>query len=167
MIRVAIITVSDGVAAGTREDKSGPALEEAASARLPGGAAIVGREVIPDEPDAIASRVRALADGHAADLILVSGGTGVAPRDRTPEAIRRIADLEIPGFGERMRAETGRAFPAAYLSRGLGVVVAGSVVLALPGSPRGAVECFEAVAELLPHAIGLASGGPSSHPRRS
>jgi molybdenum cofactor synthesis domain-containing protein len=163
-MRVAIVTVSDGVASGSREDRGGPACEEAlAESRI--GHVVVSREAIPDVPDRIAETVRARADSGDADLILLTGGTGVSPRDRTPEAVRSVLDIEAPGLAEKMRAETGRDFAAAYLSRQVAGVRGRTIVLALPGSPKGAADCFRTVAELLPHALDLVRGERARHPR--
>ena len=162
-IRVAIVTVSDGVASGARQDRGGPACEAAlAASRVPH--AVVSRETVPDEPDQIEQAVRAFADSGGIDLVVLTGGTGLSPRDRTPEAVRRVLDLEAPGLAERMRAETGRDFPAAFLSRQVAGVRGHTLVLALPGSPKGASDCLRVVADLLPHAIELARGERPPHP---
>jgi molybdenum cofactor synthesis domain-containing protein len=162
-IRVAIVTVSDGVAAGEREDRGGPACEEAL---VRSGVVhdVVLRRVLADDPDAISAVVRDQADSRAADLIVLTGGTGLSPRDRTPEAVRRVLDVEAPGLSEKMRADTGRGFPAAYLSREVAGVRGESVVVALPGSPKGAADCLLAIAALLPHAVELARGERPKHP---
>jgi molybdenum cofactor synthesis domain-containing protein len=162
-IRVAIVTVSDGVASGARQDRGGPACEEAlAASRIPH--TVVSRETIADQPDRIEGIVRTLADSGEVDLVVLTGGTGLSPRDRTPEAVRRTLDFEAPGLAERMRAETGRDFPAAYLSRQVAGVRGRTLVLALPGSPKGASDCLRVVADLLPHAIELARGEKPPHP---
>lgn len=161
-IRVAVITVSDGVAAGEREDRGGPACEQAL--RESGVAhEIVSREVLPDDRQRIATVLATKADTGAADLILLTGGTGVAPRDRTPEAVRAAVEFEVPGLAEKMRADTGRELPAAYLSRQVVGVRKKTLVVALPGSPAGAADCLRAIAELLPHAIGLIRGEKTTH----
>jgi molybdenum cofactor synthesis domain-containing protein len=162
MIRAAVLTVSDGVAAGEREDASGPALAVACRDAL--GAEIADRAVVADDRAAISAKVREWS-AAGIDLVLATGGTGVSPRDRTPEAFRDVLDVEIPGLAEKMRAETGTALPAAYLSRQVAGVAGTTVCVALPGSPSGAVECFRAVAGLLPHAIALARGERPRHPR--
>ncbi len=162
-LRVAILTVSDGVAAGARADRGGPACEGAI--RQSGiEHRIVAREVLPDEPERVAVAVRALADADGADLIVLTGGTGVSPRDRTPEAIRAVIDLEVPGLAEKMRAETSRDFPAAYLSRQVVGVRKRALVVALPGSPGGAADCLAAILGLVPHAIALIQGRAPEHP---
>lgn len=162
MIRVAILTVSDAVAAGEREDGGGPALASACREALP-DARVEESAVLADDRDAIARRLREWSRAGV-DLVLATGGTGVSPRDRTPEAFRDAIDFEIPGLAEKMRAETGTAFPAAYLSREVAGVAGSTLCLALPGSPRGAVECFRSVAALLPHAIALVRGERPPHP---
>ena len=162
-IRVAIVTVSDGVAAGEREDRGGPACEEALA--LSGIAhEVVSRETIPDDRHQVARAVRVTADARQADLILLTGGTGVAPRDRTPEGVRDAIELEVPGLAEKMRADTGRAFPAAYLSREIVGVRGHTLVVALPGSPSGAADCLRSIASLLPHAVALIRGERPEHP---
>ena len=163
-IRVAIITVSDGVAAGARDDRGGPACEQALR-ESDVEHVVVSREAIPDERDRIAETVRVRADEGGTDLIVLTGGTGVSPRDRTPEAVRSVLDIEAPGLAEKMRADTGRDFAAAYLSRQVAGVRGRTLVLALPGSPKGAADCLHAVAALLPHALGLVRGERVHHPR--
>lgn len=163
-IRVAIVTVSDGVASGEREDRGGPACEQAL---FESGIAhsIAHRRTTPDDPDSIAAAVRSFADSGEVDLIVLTGGTGLAPRDRTPEAVRGVLDIEAPGLAEKMRADTGRDFPPAYLSREVAGVRARALILALPGSPKGAADCLRAVCGLLPHAVEIVRGERAAHPR--
>jgi molybdopterin adenylyltransferase len=165
-IRIAIITVSDGVAAGARTDAGGPACEEAL--RQSGiDHAVTARETIPDDPAKVTRAIRRRADAGEADLVLATGGTGVAPRDRTPEGVRDAIDFEIPGLAEKMRADTGKDFPAAYLSRQVVGVRGKTLVVALPGSPRGAADCLAAILGLVPHAIALIQGKTAEHPKAS
>ncbi|MCA1612493.1 MAG: molybdenum cofactor biosynthesis protein B [Thermoanaerobaculia bacterium] len=165
-IRVSLLTVSDGVSAGQREDRGGPACEQAlAEAGI--SHTIVSREVLPDDRGRVAFAIRQLADRDHADLVVLTGGTGVAPRDRTPEAVRDVVAFEVPGLAEKMRSETGAAFPPAYLSRQVAGVCQRTLVIALPGSPRGAADCLRAIAGLLPHAVALVRGEAPPHPRPS
>jgi molybdopterin adenylyltransferase len=162
-MRVTIITVSDSVAAGAREDRGGPACEQALK---DAGLAheVISREVLPDDRHQVARAIRVTVDSHKPDLILVTGGTGVAPRDRTPEGVRDAIEFEVPGLAEKMRSDTGHDFPAAYLSRQVVGVRGGTLVVALPGSPKGASDCLGAIAKLLPHAIALIRGERPEHP---
>ena len=157
-IRVGIITVSDRAAAGEYEDHGGPALRAACEER---GWLVEAEAVIPDDR----ARIRTTLLGFSSQgcgLILTTGGTGIAERDVTPEAIRQVMRLEIPGFGETMRARSLEITPNAILSRGLAAVVDRSLVIALPGKPSGAVECLGFVEAAIPHAVKLARGVPTS-----
>jgi molybdenum cofactor synthesis domain-containing protein len=148
-----VLTVSDGVASGTREDTSGEVLAAAVAA----AGFVVERAAVADDPDAIVAAVRAAASGGTR-LIVSTGGTGLGPRDRTPEALRSIAELEIAGFGERMRVEGRQSTPLADLSRSLAVAVGNTLVIAVPGSPSGATESFAAGVPLLDHALEILAG---------
>lgn len=157
-LRVGIITVSDRASAGEYEDHGGPALRVAA---VESGWEVISEAIVPDELETIQRTVRAFSAQGCA-LILTTGGTGIAPRDVTPEAIRGIMRLEIPGFGEAMRMRSLEITPNAILSRSLAAVVDRSLVVALPGKPSGAVECLGFVKGAIPHAAKLAQGIPSS-----
>ena len=152
MIRVAIVTISDSAVAGTREDRSGPALEQRA-AEL--GWSVAKRALVPDDRTLIAKTVANLCD---CDVILTTGGTGLAPRDVTPEAVKLIADREVPGFGELMRSEGLKSTKFAPLSRGGAVTRGSALIVMLPGSPRGAVDSLNAVCGLIPHVVDLLHG---------
>ncbi|HXM98242.1 MAG TPA: MogA/MoaB family molybdenum cofactor biosynthesis protein [Candidatus Dormibacteraeota bacterium] len=155
-MRVAIVTVSDTVAAGTREDASGPA----ALAYCRGlGWEIITSLVFSDDPAQLREQLRKLADSGRVDLILTSGGTGLGPRDNTPESTVAIADMRIPGIAEEMRRIGAQSTPTALLSRAVAVVRNKTIIVNLPGSPKGAVESLAAIAHLLPHAIHVIHGG--------
>ena len=157
-IRAAILTVSDGVHHGTRVDTSGPALAERLRAA---GYTVSHPEVLPDERDRIAAWLRAVTHNRQADVVFTTGGTGVAPRDVTPEAVRDVIDREIPGFGELMRQHGRTSTPMASLSRGLAGVAGGVLIVTLPGSPRGALDSIGAILELVPHVHDLVNGRTS------
>jgi molybdenum cofactor synthesis domain-containing protein len=152
LISVAIVTVSDSAVAGTREDLSGPALEQRA-AEL--GWTVAQRALVPDDRTLIA---RALVNLGGCDVILTTGGTGLAPRDVTPEAVKLIADRDVPGFGERMRSEGLKSTRFAPLSRGGAVTRGSTLIVMLPGSPGGAVDSLNAVSGLIPHVVDLLHG---------
>jgi molybdenum cofactor synthesis domain-containing protein len=152
-----VVTVSDQASAGRRIDESGPAL----AARLERDGYGVELETVPDEVDAIAAAVRRGA--ARGSLVVLTGGTGLAPRDVTPQAVRPLLDYEIPGFGELMRSEGRRSTPFSTVSRSFAGVLGTTLVLAVPGNVRGATESLDAVAELLPHALELLGGGPVHH----
>jgi molybdopterin adenylyltransferase len=158
MITVGIITVSDRVFRGEYEDKGGPALKRFCEKC---GWEIAAQAVVPDEEALIGDKTLEFTSGCS--LVLLTGGTGIAERDVTPEAVRAIATKELPGFGEVMRAKSFRRFPHAILSRNLAAVVGRSLVICLPGSPKGAVECLAYVVEAIPHAIELLHGEPTQH----
>ena len=162
-MRVAVLTVSDGVSNGERVDKGGPALEEVLTSSAIEHEVVL-REVLPDDRQKVARAIRFAAYARNADLVLLTGGTGVAPRDRTPEAVRDVIEFEVPGLAEKMRASTGESFPAAYLSRQVVGVRGKTLVVALPGSPAGAADCLRSIVELLGHAVDLVRGESPGHP---
>jgi molybdenum cofactor synthesis domain-containing protein len=154
-----VLTVSDGVVAGTREDRSGPVVAE----RLTSIGFEVRQEVVADEPDQIARIVAEAAD-NGARLIVTSGGTGLGPRDRTPEGVSGVVDYVVPGFGEAMRAE-GRTHTAlASLSRSFAAVRGQTLIICVPGSPRGASESLDAVDMILAHTLDTLSGRTAHAP---
>src|ERR1700756_2615978 len=157
-IQVGIITISDRASAGDYNDLGGPALKQVAQKI---GWQVLAEAIVPDEMARIQETIRSFAK-QGCGLILTTGGTGVGPRDVTPEAIRTIMRVEIPGFGEVMRAESIKITPNAILSRSLAAIVDLSLVIALPGKPSGAVECLGFVEAAIPHGVALARGTPTS-----
>lgn len=157
MIRVGVLTVSDSSARGEREDLGGPAVAAAAEAL---GWRVERTSVVPDEVKSIEAALREWSDGaEAVDIVLTTGGTGLSPRDVTPEATRAAADREIPGLAERIRRIGETHTPRAVLSRGTCGSRNSTLFVNLPGSPKGAVESLEAVAGVLPHALEMMRGG--------
>ena len=154
-MRVAILTISDSVSRGTHKDASGPDLR-ARCERLSWD--VVSTEILPDDPWTIRDRLMSLADTNTADLILTTGGTGIGPRDSTPEATMEACHKLLPGISELMREEGRKKTPRAALSRAVAGVRGRTLIVNLPGSPRGAVESFDAIADLLPHAIQVLGG---------
>jgi molybdopterin adenylyltransferase len=161
MIRVTIITVSDSAIAGTRQDRSGPALANRA-AEL--GWSVVGREVVADDSDQIAQLLKSAADAEQTDVILTTGGTGIALRDVTPEATRAAIEREIPGIPEVMRFEGRKFTHLAALSRAVAGTRKRTLIVNLPGSPKGAVESLDAVADLILHIVDLLQGRTEHRP---
>ena len=157
-IDVGIITISDRASSGEYDDLGGPVLKLAAENA---GWRVHSEALIPDEIERIQETIRAFS-AQGCGLILTTGGTGIAARDVTPEAIRAIMRVELPGFGEAMRMQSLSITPNAILSRSLAAVVDQSLVVALPGKPSGAVECLGFVAGAIPHAVALAQRVPTS-----
>jgi molybdenum cofactor synthesis domain-containing protein len=154
-IEAKVLTVSDGVIAGTREDKSGVALVDVLTAH---GVTVVDRQVVADGRDNVAAALGALAAGFTG-LIVTTGGTGFGPRDQTPEGTRAVLEREAPGLAEAMRLVN----PLGRLSRGVAGTVGSALVLNTPGSPKGAAECLEAVIDVVPHAVRLMVDAPTNH----
>lgn len=157
--RVAILTVSDRSAQGVRDDASGQVIRELITARL--DADIAAYRVVPDEQPAIEATLREWADGGAVDLILTTGGTGLAPRDVTPEATRAVIEREVPGIPEAMRAASLRVTPFAMLSRMAAGTRGRCLIINLPGSPKGVRENLDVVLPALGHALDKLLGDPN------
>src|SRR5882724_5797611 len=157
-IVVGIVTISDRASAGEYKDFGGPALKEAAQKA---SWQVLSEAIVPDDATRIQETIRSFSQ-QGCGLILTTGGTGVGPRDVTPEAIRAIMRVELPGFGEVMRAESMKITPNAILSRNLAAVVDDSLVIALPGKPSGTVECLGFVAGAIPHGVAVAQRQPTS-----
>src|SRR5437660_6201039 len=157
-IQVGIITISDRASAGDYKDLGGPALREAAQKA---GWQVLAEAIVPDDTTRIQETIRSFSQ-QGCGVILATGGTGIGPRDVTPEAIRAIMRVELPGFGEVMRAESMKITPNSILSRHLAAIVDLSLVITLPGKPSGAVECLGFVKEAIPHGVALAQGTPTS-----
>ncbi|MBV8560426.1 MAG: MogA/MoaB family molybdenum cofactor biosynthesis protein [Acidimicrobiia bacterium] len=154
-LRAKVLTVSDGVVAGTRDDRSGAALLERLTAA---GYEVVDRRAVADGVESVAGALRELTDGFAG-VVVTTGGTGFAPRDLTPEGTREVLDREAPGLAEAMRL----ASPKGRLSRNTAGTAGRAIVLNTPGSSAGAVECLEAVLDVLPHALALLAEEPTEH----
>ncbi len=156
LLGTAIVTVSDSTAAGNREDKSGDAIESMLP-EIP--ASLVIRIVVPDEEDQICEALKTLCARDDIHLILTTGGTGVGPRDVTPEATRRLLEKELPGIAETIRAHGIQKARTAMLSRATAGIAENTVIVNLPGSEKGARESLEAVIDVLHHAFEMAAGG--------
>jgi molybdopterin adenylyltransferase len=154
-LRARILVLSDLANRGEREDRSGPAVREILKAH---GWDVTALEILPDELDQIRSRLEAWTDSEDCDAVFTSGGTGLGPRDATPEATRSVIETEVPGLAELMRAVGSRSTPLAALSRAVTGVRKGKLIVNLPGSPRGARESLESIIEVLPHAIDQIQG---------
>jgi molybdopterin adenylyltransferase len=158
----AVLTISDRCSQGLMEDTAGPAVVAILREQWP--SAQIGISLLPDDEERIAGRLVELSSGsNAATLVLTVGGTGLSPRDRTPEATRRVIDREVPGLAEAMRAIGAQANPYAWLSRGVAGLRERTLIVNLPGSKRGAVESLRSILKLLKHGLEVAAGG-QTHP---
>jgi len=158
-VKVAVLTVSDGVAAGARQDESGEVLAQRA---VEAGFDLAERRVVPDERERISEALWDLTD--LAELVLTTGGTGFAPRDVTPEATAEVIERPTPGLDEAMREASRRASPHGLLSRGASGIVGRTLIVNFPGSPRACAECFDVIAPALSHAVALLAEKPTEHP---
>src|ERR1700758_4628761 len=154
-IQAVIITASDASARGEREDKSGESLVELLTAM---GAHIVAKEILPDDVEPLADKLREYADRHDVNLLITTGGTGFGFRDNTPEATLRVIEREAPGLAEAMRIETLKNTPMAMISRGVSGIRSNTLIVNLPGSPKAVSESFAVIKPVLAHIIDLLSG---------
>ena len=161
-IRAVVITVSDRCARGEQEDESGAAL---AGLLKEMGAEIVATMILPDDLEPLAEKLSGLAERADVNLIVTTGGTGFSPRDNTPEATRAVIEKEAPGLSEAMRMETLKQTPTAMVSRGVCGIRSGTLIINLPGSPKGVRESFNVIKPVLSHAVGLLAGQPHAEAR--
>lgn len=160
MFNTGILTISDKGWQGQRRDKSGQIIRESLSSL---SSSTVKYEVIPDEVDVIAAKLIEWADEGGVDIILTTGGTGLAQRDVTPEATLSIVDRVVPGLTEAMRVETSKVTPSAILSRAVAGVRGKCLIINLPGSPKAVRECLEVILPVIPHAIEIIKGEVTEH----
>ena len=158
-LRVGILTLSDRSASGERADVSGPALADLIRAQ---GWSVAKQEILPDDESAICATLIQWADHGQVDLILTTGGTGFSPRDVTPEATSAVIRRDAPGLAEAMRAESLKKTPHAMLSRAVAGIRGRTLIVNLPGSPKGAVENLQTILPVLPHAVQLLTDDPNS-----
>ena len=158
LIRAVVITSSDACAVGEREDTSGETLVQLLTEL---GAEIVAKEIVNDDLEPLADKLRAYADRPDVNLIVTTGGTGFGPRDNTPEATRSVIEREAPGLAEAMRIETLKQTPMAMISRGVCGIRTGTLIINLPGSPKAVRESFEIIRPVLSHAVALLEGNTS------
>ena len=159
-MRIAVLTVSDAGARGERTDTSGEAIVAWASERRD---LIAARELVPDDTGAIVRVLLAWCDGDVADVVLTTGGTGLSPRDLTPEATRAVLEREAPGIAERIRVSCIESFPRAALSRGLAGVRSRTLIVNLPGSPSGVRDALAALGPIVQHASDIVRGSATDH----
>ena len=161
MITIGVLTISDGASKGERQDTSGETIR-AMVTQLP-DVVIAAGAIIPDEADQIAAVLGEWSDEKRLNLVLTTGGTGLAPRDVTPEATKAVIEREAPGIAEAMRAISLQYTRMAMLSRGIAGVRGHTLIINLPGSPKAVKECLDYVLPVLPHAINLLTEGPKEH----
>ena len=160
MLNIAVLTISDKGSQGQRRDLSGPVIRDILS-RI--GSTVIKYEIIPDEREVIAGKLMEWADGGEVDVILTTGGTGLARRDVTPEATLSVIDRSVPGFAEAMRAKSLEKTPMAVLSRAVSGMRGQCLIINLPGSPKAVQECLEVILPAIPHAVEIIKGEVTEH----